>query len=209
MATASDPKAPLGEGLFSGSCACGAITFVCTTTPKSVTNCYCNTCRKASGASHQTYANIPQESVNYHERGTGLARPSSTGRDNGSRIDLNLSDVAMRSYCSYCHTPLSMQYRKQPDRLHICVGSVDADSVAGDDLRRALMATQNIFMSQKPVWVKVDDGLPAFDRFDGDFEDLIEGRSESTPGKLDSRAGKDVKLSCHRMHDASSQAPTL
>ncbi|KAK6433288.1 hypothetical protein LTR95_010536 [Oleoguttula sp. CCFEE 5521] len=54
------------------------------------------------------------------------------------------------------------------------------DGVVNEDIKKALMPTQNIFVAQKPSWVKVDDELPTFNRFDGDFEDFVEGREEAT-----------------------------
>ncbi|OQO05914.1 hypothetical protein B0A48_10010 [Cryoendolithus antarcticus] len=129
---------------------------------------------------YEVYTNVLYDSVSFEEHDTGSKGSSETAREKPKIVDLKLSDVAKRSYCSHCHTPLTMQYISQPDRLHICVGSIDTNGVANEDVKKALVPTQNIFVSQKPSWVKVENRLPTFDRFDGGFEDFIEGRPGST-----------------------------
>lgn len=46
-------------------------------------------------------------------------------------MKLNESDVAIRSHCAECGSPVSTQYMCEPDKIHLTAGTIDEESVRG------------------------------------------------------------------------------
>lgn len=162
------------EAQFKGSCACGRITYTCSSPPKdgSTTACHCVTCRKLSGGPFQAFAHVESKSLTYFDKQAHL-RHEGLPRDNmGGIVYLRLSPVGERAFCKSCNTPLAMRYKHEPENVGVALGSIDEDSISNSSVRDMLQLDQHIFTSQKAFWVGIEkDGVPKFERFTGGFEE--------------------------------------
>ena len=160
---------------FRGSCACSRLTYTCTTIPNMSQACHCISCRKLSGGPYQAYTDVPASSTTFYDN-TEKLRYEGMPKDNiGGITFLRLSDVAERAYCVSCYTPLAFRYRHKPEYLGIAMGSVDEESLGGEEVREALRLKKHIFVSQKCFWDQsTNDDLPKVDRFSGTFEEDME-----------------------------------
>ena len=80
-----------------------------------------------------------------------------------------------------------MRYLQSPHEVGLALGAVDDESLATSEVKDGLELKSHIFVSQKASWVEIKDGLPTYDRFNGDFED----RLQAWEGK---ESGEDVEL---------------
>ena len=87
------------------------------------------------------------------------------------------SDLAIRSSCKDCGTPLFMTYYAMPDSIGVAAGTVNEASIHGE-----LLKPQNhIFVSDKAKWYTIpDDGLERYDTFPPEFEDTLETWKQQT-----------------------------
>lgn len=185
MAEQKSSSAP--EVQFRGSCACGRLTYTCTSPPTegSTTACHCVTCRKISGGPFQAFAHVKSESLTYvdsqrQQRYEGLPKD-----DTGGIVFHRLSPVGERAFCGSCSTSLAMRYKHQPQNIGVTLGTIDEDSVASPAVKDLLQLDQHIFMSQKVSWLNIDnDGVPKYARFtSGDFEEKMEAWISHSEGK--------------------------
>ncbi|KAG9235461.1 Mss4-like protein [Amylocarpus encephaloides] len=103
---------------LTGSCMCGHVKYTSTTLPTHLTSCYCKTCRRLSGAPFLTFGDFPVTALTF------TSNPS-------SRMFTSYSGIAVRSHCRECGSPISMQYKCEPETIGITVGSIEEESVRG------------------------------------------------------------------------------
>ena len=139
-----------------GACACGAVGLAVrhTRPPRRqfLQHCHCSMCRRAGGATLQTWVGFPKEAVRW-EPGDALRKvPSSAHAERGS--------------CEVCGSSVTLEYRSQGDTtwlaacvfpqeafagaraVHICCASAPAWDAAEawppDGLRRAPYADHTV-----------------------------------------------------------------
>ena len=141
---------------------CGHVVYSSANLPDTLTNCHCLTCRKLSGAAFLTFMNLSTSSI------TWKSGPE-------SMKTTRYSDIADRTHCAECGTPISMQYKFQPGRISITVGSINEESVKGQ-----LPAVGcHIFVAEgeKAAWYVIpDDGIPRYSHFPIEFQKKIDAR---------------------------------
>lgn len=67
------------------------------------------------------------------------------------------SSFGHRAFCGECGTPLYMKVDHQPDTVDFSVATLDEP--------RRVRPGFHIFWSSRVEWLKLDDGLPKYDRF--------------------------------------------
>ena len=67
------------------------------------------------------------------------------------------SNFGYRTFCGECGTPLYTHVEHQPDTLDFSVATLDEPGRVRPDF--------HIFWASRVTWLKLDDGLPKFDRF--------------------------------------------
>jgi len=152
--------------LLTGSCQCGAVTYTSTHLPTHFTSCHCSTCRKLSGAPFLTFGDFPIESISF----TGTLPKRKT-----------YSDVAVRSHCPECGSPIGMQYNCEPEWMSITAGTIDEKSVSGG----LPGIQQNIFLEEGAGWYKLpeDNKVGKHETFPCAFQMKIDAWKVSTaPG---------------------------
>ncbi|MEO1380769.1 MAG: GFA family protein [Pseudomonadota bacterium] len=123
-------------GEQSGSCSCGAVTFLVTGPMREVVYCHCTQCRKQTG--------------NY----VGATRADDTqlhveGADNITWYAA--SDEAQRGFCKICGSSLFWK-RQQSDRTSIMAGTFDNPT--------NLKSGFHIYCADKGDYYEISDGLP-------------------------------------------------
>ena len=139
---------------------CGHVTYSSSTLPEELTNCHCKTCRRLSGAAFLTFAGFPNSSI------TWTSGPE-------SMKTTKYSDIAERTHCAECGTPISMQYKCQPDRVSITAGSINEESIRG----KLPKADSHIFVAEgeKAGWYEIpDDGIRRRSKFSTGFQKKID-----------------------------------
>jgi hypothetical protein len=132
---------------FSGSCACGKVSFALTPQKYSVLNCHCHTCRKLNGGAFSTYVAVADEAFEIERGRAELARYAVT-----ENVD--------KFFCRICGTPMYNKNKKYPGLTIVPLGALDHPE--------GLKPAANIFCESKLSWVPLQDdatnhpqGLPS------------------------------------------------
>ena len=123
--------------IHEGGCLCGAVRFRCDGEPLNVRICHCRNCQKAMGSPFYARALFPQTALTVE--GETLGYPTSP------RLE--------RLFCRRCGTRL---FSRRTD------GTVVGVALAVFDDRNAFAPTEHIWLSEKIVWVRIDDGLKQY-----------------------------------------------
>ncbi|KAL2073356.1 hypothetical protein VTL71DRAFT_10680 [Oculimacula yallundae] len=156
---------------LTGSCKCGKVTYSSSFFPTGLTNCHCKTCRKVSGAPYLTFAGFPVSAITY-------------GSDVSSLTRTTYSELGERTHCSSCGTPISMQYKCDPDSISITAGSIDEESLKGPLPK----VSQELFLSEKASWFDVPGDekgqCPKYEKFSVNFQRQLDAWKKvlSSPG---------------------------
>jgi hypothetical protein len=102
---------------------------------------HCCGCRKSSDASVSLFAGYRVKQVEA-EQGTPKVYESPPG--------------VRRSFCDACGTPLSYEDEKMPGEVYVVVGVFD-------DLE-PFEPEEHHWLSQKPEWPDIQDGLPQYQK---------------------------------------------
>ena len=125
--------------VFEGGCLCGAIRYRATEPPLRGVFCHCSKCRKHSGAPILGFVHFPVAAFAWLTREPQRFRSST---------------YAERGFCPTCGSTVSMHEEVLPDRVQICIGSLDEpDRVRIDD---------HVWTQQQIAWFDVKDDLPRF-----------------------------------------------
>ena len=114
-----------------GGCHCGRVRFLTEGTPKFVSRCHCNSCRKTTGAAFSTWVGYSADCVKW----TGAA-PAFYASSAGVK----------RGFCASCGTPLSYESDKWPGERHLLIGAFDDP--------RAFTPTGDFLKDEALAWVR-------------------------------------------------------
>lgn len=92
---------------YQGGCQCGAVRFEVVGTPKFVSNCHCNSCRKATGAAFSTWIGFNENSVHWLTREPAYYASS---------------DGVKRGFCEECGAPMTYASGQWPGEIHFLIG---------------------------------------------------------------------------------------
>lgn len=130
----------------SGGCACGACTFTAAIFPGEVQHCYCNLCRRLSGAASMSWIPCSNEDFTWtRSEGLELVRTTRHGQ---------------RHICTRCGGVLTIVYDGQPDCTWPVAGALDDESLP-PDLSGSWYRVIHICCSMMQPWFRLpDDDLP-------------------------------------------------
>ncbi|MBN9004329.1 MAG: GFA family protein [Rhizobiales bacterium] len=120
-----------------GGCLCGAVRFTTEGEPVNVRICHCRRCQKAMGAPFFARALFDPKAVAIQ----------------GEVASYSSSDTLDRVFCPACGTRLFSRRTN---------GTAIGIALAAFDDRNAFVPTEHIWVSEKPAWVTVQDGLPQY-----------------------------------------------
>ena len=122
---------------MTGHCLCGSVKLRTDAAPIKAMHCHCSMCRRHSGAAFLTYVLFPASAVHF------------TGKP---PVAYKSSDVARRSHCGTCGSPVSFVYETEPENIYIPVGILD---------QAASVAPQEHWYADCMLpWLHLDDRLP-------------------------------------------------
>jgi hypothetical protein len=121
---------------FTGGCLCGQARFTATGEPVNVRICHCGLCRKVSGGLMYGRAIFRAEAV-----------------ERGGETQSRLSSARLRRhFCPQCGSLVYGEPLDRPDYWSVALAALDDPD--------ALAPEMHIWVSAKPAWLKLDDGLP-------------------------------------------------
>ncbi|MCX7355558.1 MAG: GFA family protein [Alphaproteobacteria bacterium] len=120
-----------------GRCLCGAVRYLARGTPKSVSNCHCAMCRRASGGPFITFARYAEDQVEF---------------TSGAPAWYRSSEDAERGFCPSCGGSLAYREAKRSDSIWLTVAMMDNP--------RDLAPQYHIFTDSMLPWLRIDDDLP-------------------------------------------------
>jgi hypothetical protein len=133
----------MGFFVLHGQCHCGAVQFETPNEAVHSTLCYCDDCRKQSGAPVLAWAMFPEAAVTV-EGAAHVYHSSETGR---------------RSFCSKCGTGLF--FTNEPLRR---MGMIQV-RIAALDNPEAIAPAMQVQTADRAAWMTSIHALPAFERF--------------------------------------------
>lgn len=152
-------QAPVNLPKVTGGCRCSAVRYEAYRRPTSIVVCHCFTCGRLSGSGNLPFIDVPTNSFRYTES-RGLKT-------------LRFSDVADRTFCTECGSPITMTfngakgYEDEKGKTNVVLGSVDMDSM-GDDVPEVW---GHIYVGEKCIWDRLpDDGARRLEKFTSDVE---------------------------------------
>ena len=128
--------------MIKGSCLCGGVRYEVDGPLQAMACCHCTECRKASGAEFATNATV---GVEYFRLTAGEELLA----------EFESSKGQARVFCGRCGSPIMKRFAAKPDQLRLRLGCLDSDI----DER----ALAHVYVSEKPSWSEIHDGLPQFD----------------------------------------------
>ena len=127
------------EERYEGGCLCGAIRYRATARPIRGVICHCSMCRRHSGAPALAFVHFPEAAFAWLSAEPQWY-PSSKN--------------AARGFCPACGSTLAMREEVLPDRVQICVGSLDEPQRARMD--------DHVWTRNRVSWFDIRDNLPRF-----------------------------------------------
>lgn len=127
---------------ITGSCACGKIRFTANSKSRDTCYCYCNTCRKCSGAPYIAFTHFDKDQIEWQ-----------TPPDEWCS-----SSNAYRTFCSTCASTISMVYNGS-GQVAISIGCID------DGIENVPKVSMCIYLKDKPQWADLPEGVPCYAEF--------------------------------------------
>jgi len=125
--------------MLTGGCLCGAVRYTADGVPFNATICHCSMCRRAAGAPMVAWFSVPRAGLRFTA---------------GTPTRFASSAHATRSFCPRCGTPLTFASARHPDEIDITTCSLDDPA--------AMPPADHTRCSGRLAWVRLDDGLPAY-----------------------------------------------
>ena len=125
--------------VFSGKCLCGKVTYTCNTEPKTIFNCHCEDCRRATGSVFGTNLFVPEDKVEIFGKVSSYSHTS----DSGSTMT--------KRFCPNCG---SLLFGKNSAKINVL--SIRAGTVDQLDLIKPMV---NVFMDSKIPSTSIDQNL--------------------------------------------------
>ena len=126
--------------LTTGHCLCGDLAYQFEGTPKWVSYCHCESCRRHTSSAVAAFVGM-ESSLARYTRGTPVRFASSPG--------------VIRSFCGRCGSPMSYESESFPGEIHFYTGTLSDPA--------AVAPTSHVHVAEKLPWFDVRDDLPRHD----------------------------------------------
>lgn len=127
--------------MIKGSCHCKSILFDINENQLSVRYCYCETCRKLSGANYSAAARVDREKFQVTQGADQLLTYESL-------------PGKLRYYCPTCFAPIYVTTNNESSFLRVRVGLLDNAPT--------VHVTGHMWVSEKPDSCVINDTLPIY-----------------------------------------------
>ncbi len=132
--------------VFPGNCACGAVRFRLTSRPMFVHCCHCRDCQRQTGSAFVLNALIETDRI---EVLAGEPHLVSMPTDSGRPHDIYR--------CPKCEVAVWSDYGRRPKLRFVRVGTLEDPDALPPDV--------HIYTRSKLPWIKLPDGVPAFEAY--------------------------------------------
>lgn len=132
---------------WSGGCMCGKLRYEASKAPDWVGHCHCTICRRQTGAAFATW-------LWYREGGITWLGEEPAVYESTPNVE--------RGFCPACGSTLTFNWPRRGE-VNLALGSLDDPDLAKPE--------EHIFAEQRWCWLKMNDGLPAHDRYPPGEED--------------------------------------
>jgi len=129
----------MDEQIAEGGCLCGAVRYRVIGVPLSSGIWHCRSCRRISAAPMLPYITLPIDRFSFTL---------------GRAADFKSSAPVTRSFCARCGTSLTYRHADYADRIDVMTCTLDDPD--------RFPPTLHIWISHRPSWSKIADGLPAY-----------------------------------------------
>ncbi|MBA2936271.1 GFA family protein [Sphingomonas sp. CGMCC 1.13654] len=137
---------------LTGGCACGATRYRIDGPAYDTGWCHCRLCQKSSGAPAMAFTTCALKDFVIEQGPVAIVR---------------LVDYGERGFCPRCGTSLTIHVNYQKEEIDVACASLDDPGAVTPEF--------HIFIDQKIEWVKLADGLPAYEGFGIDARGLMPG----------------------------------
>ena len=131
---------------YDGGCACGAVRYRLTSPPMFVNCCHCRDCQRHTGSAFVLNAIIEADRVELLE-----------GKLRAVTLPTGSTEPQVIHRCAACGTAVWSTYGGRVKSRYVRVGTLDNPACLPPDA--------HIFTRSKLPWVRLPDGVPAFDVF--------------------------------------------
>ena len=131
---------------LTGGCSCGAVRYRLRSAPMFVHCCHCKDCQRQTGSAFVLNALIEADRA---ELISGAPEPVTMPTDSGRPHDIYR--------CPKCRIAVWSTYGGRPQIRFVRVGTLDDPSALSPDV--------HIYTRSKLPWVKLPDGVPAFEAY--------------------------------------------
>jgi len=131
---------------FEGGCACGAVRYRLDSEPMFVHCCHCRDCQRQTGSAFVLNALIETDRLTLL---SGAPEPVPVPTDSGHPHDVYR--------CVKCRTAVWSDYGRRGVLRFVRVGTLDDPSALPPDV--------HIYTRSKLPWVRLPDGVPAFETY--------------------------------------------
>jgi len=129
---------------YEGGCHCGAVRYVCSTSPKFTFFCHCVDCQQTTGSPFSVELMVESESFEF----SGDIHSYTVAGDSGQPVH--------RRFCPNCGSGLFLEGDADPGWIFLKAGTLDDGSWVQPDM--------HIYTSAKQPWVVLTDELPRHER---------------------------------------------
>lgn len=127
---------------ISGGCFCGAVRFEGEATPAFQVKCYCNDCRRTSGAGHAAMMGFPRDAIAVHGEVKEFRSKTDSGND------------ALRAFCPNCGSGVYARNAAMPEMIFVRASALDDPSLFSPQMI--------VYASRAPAWDPVSPDVPSF-----------------------------------------------
>ena len=136
---------------ITGACQCGAVNYEIAEPVRAVDHCHCSMCRKLHGALFASFGVVRRSDLTLR------------GEDNLG--DYMSSANLHRQFCRTCGAQIMGWTSDEPDRVFICLGTLDAGQDPGHDKAKE----RHIYWESRVSWYDPGDALPRVTEDGGGF----------------------------------------
>jgi hypothetical protein len=133
---------------ISGSCLCGSVTYICSSSPVWSVNCHCRSCQRLSGAPYVSAFSVPADSFEAKGATISFQRMSDAGH------------LVITTHCAKCGSRVHAQSAGATHLMNIFASTLDDPS--------GFVPISNVYLSEAAGWIEVQEarfdfpGMPEF-----------------------------------------------
>ena len=130
------------DDTLTSRCSCGQVSAQAMGAPRSIVNCHCTDCRRATGAAFATVLYFPTDAVKI----TGDTRSFTTTSDRGTSV--------AREFCPNCGSQMFSCAAAWPDLIGLRAGTLEQ--------AERVKPQRNVFVASRIESTPLDPTLPQF-----------------------------------------------